>query len=95
MYLKQWLKRGLKTSWFPNRPPTRLWVVEIGNPKRVAVSTVAPAPIPTAIRKYTVPATSSGTRPLPEKLLTRLWAKKIAHNDPRNVARVAIVMADL
>jgi hypothetical protein len=32
---------------------------------------------------------------LPEKLLTRDWAKKIAEMEPMNVAMVTMVIADL
>ena len=54
----------------PSRPPTKLCVVEIGKLKREANNTVIPAPKPMAIRKLAVPATSTGTKPLPEKLAT-------------------------
>ena len=50
----------------PRRAPSRLWVVEIGRPTRLAMSTVAPAPTPAARTNRGSRVRASGTRPFPK-----------------------------
>ena len=81
------------TSPLPTSAPVRLWVVEMGNPRRVARITVRAAPSATASRKGAEPTMASGTSPLPENFFNNAWARKIAVIDPAKVMAVAQAMA--
>ena len=77
----------------PSSPPMSAWVVEMGMPKRVAVSTV-PAPArPTATRKRGSPTTSGGTSPLPENAFKSAPASTTDASEPATCAAVARVSA--
>ena len=69
--------------------PINACVVEIGNPVIVARITVAPAPSATEKRKYSEATIRSGTRPLPENLVSSSWASAIEQIEPAKVAIVA------
>ena len=73
----------------PTRAPVRLCVVEIGIPRIAASKTVVPAPNATAALKSGEEATKSGTNPLPVKLLTRVFARKMELTEPSSVVIVA------
>ena len=73
----------------PSKAPKRLWVVEMGRPRRVAVKTVNPAPRTTAAMNSGAAISWSGTSPLPVKTVMSSLARKAADRDPRNVVTVA------
>src|SRR3990167_708046 len=79
----------------PTRAPVRLWVVEIGNPVIVATITVMAVPIATAVRNSGAVEILWGTKPLPEKVFTRPYAKNTEASEPANVVKVAHQIAYL
>ena len=70
-------------------------MVEIGNPVIVATITVMAAPIATAVRNSGAEEILWGTKPLPEKVYTRPYAKNMEASEPANVVIVAHQIAYL
>ena len=66
-----------------------MWVVETGNPRRVASKLAMAAPIPTASRKSGRPTSSFGTSPLPEKVSISVPGMNKAARQPAAVVTAA------
>ena len=84
---------GAEARPAPTNAPVKPCVVEMGNPRKLASRTVAPAPPATASTNWGDPTMASGTSPFPEKFRINVCAKNRAVRLPKNVATVAQEMA--